>query len=185
MEPMSNRPFGWAVNAYTEGAVFTAFDLETTGLDPVRDRIVEIGALKFDRKGLMARFSTLVNPGVPMPAEAGKVNNITDEMLAGKPRIEEVLPDFLCFIEDTILIAHNAPFDCGFINEKLKTPGLPFTVLPNRVADTLVFSRNRFPALKSHSLQSLASELRIPARGAHRAEDDARLCMEIFIRCLV
>jgi len=180
----SNNPFDYAMKAYTGGALVVAFDLETTGLDPVRDRIVEIGAVKFDRKGFVARFSTLVNPGIPMPTEAGRVNNITDEMLAGKPGIGEVMPDFLCFIRDTVLAAHNAPFDCGFINEKLKTARLPFPSLPNPIADTLVFSRDRFPGLKSYSLQNLARELRIPARDAHRAEDDARLCMELFIRCM-
>ena len=164
-----------AVKAYTEGAVFVAFDLETTGLDPKQDRIVEIGAAKFDKKGLVARFSALINPGIPMPHEAGKVNGISDEMLKGKPAVGEVLPDFLGFIENSILAAHNAPFDCGFVNAHCD--------LPNHIADTLVFSREAFPGLRSYSLQNLAAELDIPARNAHRAEDDALLCMEIFLRC--
>ena len=177
--------FDWAIKAYAQGAVFVAFDLETTGLTPGLDQIVEIGAVKFDKKGLIARFSTLINPGIPMPAEAGKVNNITDEMLAGKPHIGEVLPDFLRFIENSTIVAHNAPFDCGFINEKLKKSDIsPFSALPNPQICTLVFSRQAFPGLRSYSLQNLAADLRIPAMDAHRAEDDARLCMEIFIRCL-
>ena len=184
-EVLQNKPFEWAAKAYAQGAVFVAFDLETTGLDPRLDKIAEIGAVKFDRKGLIARFSTLVNPGIPMPAEAEKVNNISDEMLAGKPHIGEVLPDFLHFIENSIIIAHNAAFDCGFINENLKnSPKSPFPALPNPQICTLVFSRAVFPALRSHSLQNLAAELRIPAIDAHRAEDDARLCMKIFTRCL-
>ncbi|MDR0601773.1 MAG: 3'-5' exonuclease [Treponema sp.] len=186
--------------AYREGKPVTAFDLETTGFDPKRDRIVEIGAVKFDRRGLICRYSVLVNPGIPMPAEAGRVNGITDAMLAGKPPIGAVLPDFLRLIKDTVIAAHNAPFDCGFINENLAalyraegdgglfgkpdeswTP--PFPVLPNAVADTLVLARARFPRAKSHALQELAQSLGIAAGKAHRAEDDAFLCMELFIRC--
>ena len=177
--------FDWALKDYSEGAVFVAFDLETTGLDQRQDQIVEIGAIKFDRRGLIARFSALVNPGIPMPAEAEKVNNITDKMLAGKPNIGEVLPDFLCFIRNSAIIAHNTAFDCGFINENLKnSPASPFPALPNAQICTLVFSRAVFPGLRSYSLQNLAAELHIQAADAHRAEDDARLCMEIFIRCL-
>jgi DNA polymerase-3 subunit epsilon len=205
--------YSWAAEAYREGAVFTAFDIETTGLDPKQDRIVEIGALKFDKRGPAARFSVLINPGILMPEAAGKVNNISDAMLAGKPALEEILPDFLRFTGNTVIIAHNAPFDCGFVNEALKqlyekaaaqrkdsaqgdlllsfseaapvavpswTP--PFPALPNRIADTLVMARAAFPGRPGYSLQTLASGLGITATEAHRAEDDARLCMEIFFR---
>ena len=165
-----------AIHAYTEGAVFTAIDMETTGLDPKRDRIVEIGAVKFDSKGPIARFSVLINPGIPMPPAAERVNKISDEMLKGKPFLDTVLPEFLRFTEKTVIVAHNAPFDCGFINEKCH--------LSNKIADTLAFSREVFPGLPSYSLQNLAADLRISALEAHRAEDDARLCMEIFTRCM-
>jgi len=175
---MELHRFDHAVKAYSDGSVFVAFDLETTGLDPRLDRIAEIGAVKFDNRGLIARFSTLVNPGIPMPLEAGRVNKITDEMLAGKPSIDEVLPDFLHFIKGTVLVVHNAPFDCGFINQKLKAQ------LPNPVVDTLIVSRELFPELQSFSLQNLAASLGIGAHHAHRAEDDARLCMEVFLRCV-
>ena len=184
------------VKAYSEGKSFAAFDLETTGLDPRIDKIVEIGAVKFDNKGLIARFSTLVNPGIPMPAEAERVNGINDKMLSGKPGIEEALNDFLPFIKGTFLTAYNAPFDCGFINEKLKelmnsaqntffperkAETLP--ALPNPTADILSFAREIFPGHKSYSLQNIAAILGITSISAHRAEDDARLCMEVFLRC--
>ena len=171
--------------AYNEGDIFTAFDLETTGLDPKADKIVEIGAVKFDNKGIIARFSTLINPGIPMPKEAERVNKISDDMLKNKPAINEVFPDFLCFIQGTVLLAHNTSFDLSFINEKLKEfSASPFPALPNRIADTLLLSREIFPAFHSHSLQNLAYALGIKAIDAHRAEDDARLCMEIFLRCI-
>jgi DNA polymerase-3 subunit epsilon len=169
-----------ALKAYVQGAVFTAFDLETTGLDSKLDCIVEFGAIKFDNRGIMARYSTLVNPGIPMPEEAGRVNGISDAMLLGKPFIEETLPHFLNFVRNTIIVAHNAPFDCGFVNESLSG----FSALPNPVADSLVLSREAFPGRKSYSLQNLAVDFGIQTRKAHRAEDDALLCMEIFIRCL-
>ena len=169
---------------YIEGAIFTAVDIETTGLDPKFDRIVEIGAIKFDKKGIIARFSTLINPGIPMPAEAAKVNNITDEMLAGQPDIKNVLPDFLYFVKKSILAAHNAAFDFGFINESLNKYGETGSNLPNTIVDTLVMSREVFAGKQSYSLQKLVAGLGIRANDAHRAEDDARLCMEILKKCI-
>ena len=171
-------PIDWIKTAYAEGSIFAAFDIETTGLDPRKDRIVEIAAIKFDKRGIIARFSTLINPGIPMPAEASRVNNITDDMLMGKPALDEVLPDFLKFIKGSIMAAHNAPFDCSFINEKLSTR------MDNPMADTLVISRELFPGYRSYSLQNLSAALGISAQNAHRAEDDARLCMEILMRCI-
>ena len=170
--------FDFAVKAYNEGAVFAAFDIETTGLDPRQNKIVELGAVKFDNRGLIARFSTLINPGIPMPEEAARVNNISDEMLKDKPPLDEVMPDFLSFTKGAVLAAHNAPFDCGFINENLGK------ALPNPIVDTLAVSKELFPGLRSYSLQNLAAALGINALDAHRAEDDSRLCMEIFLHCV-
>jgi DNA polymerase-3 subunit epsilon len=200
--------FAWVFEAYKAGKTFAAFDLETTGLDPKEDRIVEIGAVTFDRRGPLCRYSVLVNPGIPMPAAAGRVNNITDAMLSGKPPLEKVLPDFIRLINNTIILAHNAPFDCGFINEKLsalyaagqkrEASGLfeevqpagtsaawtpPFPGLPGPSADTLVLSRQAFPGRTRYALQELAGDLGLTAAKAHRADDDAVLCMELFIRC--
>lgn len=196
---------------------FVVFDLETTGLEPKRERIVEIGAVKFDRRGPVGRFSVLINPGIPMPPAASRVNGITDDMLAGQPSLDEVLPDFLRFVGQAPLIAHNAAFDCSFLNaalaeryERVKrrpqedaaqgslldgdssgTPEAeggdfyepPFPALPNRVVDTLVYAKEVFPGRWKYSLQELAKFLGIEAKEAHRAEDDARVCMEVFIKC--
>jgi DNA polymerase-3 subunit epsilon len=175
--------YDWAFNAYRDGVVFTAFDIETTGLDPKKDKIAEIGAVKFDKRGPICRFSTLINPGIPMPVEAGRVNNITDAMLADKPSLKAVLPDFLALVKNTVIVAYNASFDCGFINEALVSYGPPFQALPNRIADALLIARRLFPDRGGFKLQDLASALGIRAVDAHRAEDDARICMEIFIRC--
>jgi DNA polymerase-3 subunit epsilon len=205
--------FAEIVPIFNEDGRFTAIDLETTGLDPKRDHIVEIGAVKFDKKGAISRFSMLINPGILMPFSANAVNNITDDMLKDKPPLDAVLPDFLRFVKNTVIIAHNASFDCGFINEELKiryenalkaedeSIGLfsdeefpvqeasalwipPFPMLPNRIVDTIVFAKEVFPGMRKYNLQDLAAFLTINAKDAHRAEDDARVCMEIFLRCV-
>lgn len=169
--------YDWLPVVYDEG-VFVAFDTETTGLKPDECKVVEIGAIKFDRDGIISRFSLLINPECPMPEEARKVNNITDEMLEGKPVFKDVAKDFLRFIENTILVAHNASFDIAFINAELKK--CKIAKLNNKVIDTLIFSREVFPRLESYKLQELAKRFEIVAFEAHRAEDDARVCMELF-----
>jgi DNA polymerase III alpha subunit (gram-positive type) len=107
-------------------------------------------------------------------------------MLVGQPPIQETLPAFLRFAADTVMVAHNAPFDCGFINaslSRLYDDGYaPLPALPNRVADTLPLARRLLPGREHYNLQSVAASLDIRAEAAHRAFDDARLCMEIFIR---
>lgn len=162
--------------------VFTVFDTETTGLDPKPNRVIEIGALRFDARGIIARFNVLINPGMPMPAEASRINGITDAMLAGQPPVAEVLPDFLRFAGNSVLIAHNAPFDISFIDEELSRLGKPS--LKNRVVDTRILARDVFPGLPKYSLQDLALRFGITAVDAHRAEDDARVCMELFLVCV-
>jgi DNA polymerase-3 subunit epsilon len=173
--------FDWLLPAFSD-AVFTAFDTETTGLDAKLNRVVEIGGIRFDKSGISARFNVLVNPGLPMPAEVSKINGITDTMLAGQPVALQVLPDFIRFAGDSILVAHNAPFDISFINEELARNSLP--QLKNRVVDTRILAKEVFPGLPKYSLQELAVRFGIEALDAHRAEDDARVCMELFLVCL-
>jgi len=177
--------FDWALTAFQEGADFTAFDIETTGLNNWRDSIVEIGAVRFNKQGITNRYAQLSDPGLPMPTEAGKVNNITDEMLVGKPPIQEVLPVFLRFAAGSILLAHNAPFDCGFVNRSLSRlcddGYVNYSALPNRVADTLPLARRFLPGRSHYNLQDIAASLGFKAEAAHRALDDALLCMELFV----
>jgi DNA polymerase-3 subunit epsilon len=161
--------------------VFTAFDTETTGLDPRKNRVIEIGAVQFDTSGIMARFSVLINPERPMPEEASRINGITDAMLAGKPVAAEVLQDFLSFIGTTVLVAHNAPFDISFMNEEFSRLMMP--PLSNRVVDTRILAKEVFPGLPRYALQDLAKHFGIEAKDAHRAEDDAKVCYELFRVC--
>lgn len=169
--------YDWLAAVY-DTAAFIAFDTETTGLDAAVGKIVEIGGVKFDRRGIIARYNVLINPQMPMPEEAGKVNGITDAMLKDKPVIAAVFPDFLEFIGTGILVAHNAPFDINYVNTELARAEKP--LLTNKVVDTRIFAKEVFPGLSSYALQDLAVQFGITALEAHRAEDDARVCMELF-----
>jgi DNA polymerase-3 subunit epsilon len=162
--------------------VFVAFDLETTGLSPQLDRIVEIGAVKFIDGREVSRFNELVDPEMAMPAGAVAVNGITDEMLVGKPLIRKVLPEFLEYIRGAVLVAHNASFDLGFVRSAMGRLGLG--LLPNDFVDTRVMAQKAFPGRANYKLQSLAVDLSVKAVDAHRAEDDARVCQEVFQACL-
>ncbi|MEL3908842.1 MAG: 3'-5' exonuclease [Treponemataceae bacterium] len=166
------------LSAVYDKATFVSFDTETTGLDAEKDRVVEIGAIKFDKRGVIARMSVLINPEMPMPEGASAVNNITDELLQDKPLMKDVIGDFLAFIEDSILVIHNAKFDIGMMNSELKRLG--GSELTNKIVDTWVFAKEVYPGLESYSLQKLAALLDLKVLDAHRAEDDARVCMDFF-----
>ena len=161
---------------------FVAFDFETTGLSPNWDRIIEIGAVKFNNDGELDRFSQLVNPQMPIPEGASAVNEIFDHMVKNAPIGQEVLPLFQKFVAGSILVAHNAAFDVSFFRSSLSRWGLG--ELKNDVVDTQRMSQKAFPGRSTYKLQSLAADLGVVALQAHRAEDDARVCMELFRACL-
>ncbi|MCG8480254.1 MAG: 3'-5' exonuclease [Spirochaetales bacterium] len=161
---------------------FVAFDFETTGLHPAVDRIVEFGAVRFTIGEETGSFGELTDPGVAIHPDAAKVSGITDDMVAGKPPVAVVLPRFVDFFGDAILMAHNAEFDTGFLRAELQRAGLP--TIENRILDTQVLAQKAFPGKKSYALQSLVEMLGIPAAQAHRARDDARQCMRLFEHCV-
>jgi len=172
---------------------FIAFDTETTGLSAVGDRIVEIGAVLFDQQGNeSAAFEQLVDPGLPIPPELTAIHGITDEMVAGKPRIEQVLPEFLRFAGDNVLLAHNAPYDVSMLLVPLvrlgwAKPGMwrRLRGLPgNLVLDTCSLARAAFPGAPNYRLGTIAEMLGIPRGRAHRAMSDVRACKELFLRVL-
>lgn len=161
---------------------FVAFDIETTGLMPVVNRIVEIGAVKFNSKEVIDTFQELIDPKMPISPGATEVNGITDDMVAGMPTIEQVLPQFVSFIEGAVPVAHNAPFDVGFLSYDISRLNLVTADQP--ILDTCAIPKRIFPGLYSYSLENLARSLRIKSKEFHRALADARACMEIFLRCL-
>ena len=161
---------------------FTAFDFETTGLNSASDRIVEFGAVRFRGSEITGEFGRLVNPGIPIGAEAGAVSGIADADVIAAPPVDAILPTFVDFLGDTVLIAHNAPFDMGFLRASVHSSGLP--EIQNLVIDTQLLAMKVFPRRKSYSLQNLATELDLPRNRAHRAKDDAELCMRLFLACV-
>ena len=164
---------------------FVAFDLETTGLSPYFNRIVEIGAVRFRGDGTeIARFQQLVNPGCHIPIEVTAVHGITNEMVQGQPRIKKVLPEFLRFIgaSDTVLLAHNATFDVGFVSFALSRCKL--TIAEHPVVDTLALSRRRLWDLPNHKLETVAQHFGVVNPDAHRALADSLVVKEIFQKLL-
>ena len=160
---------------------FVALDTETTGLFPIMHRLVEVGAVRFRLDGQeLATFQTLINPEIPIPKDVQHVHGITDRMVRGKPTIEHVLPQFIEFLghHDTILLAHNAPFDLGFLAMALTR--LRITYPPHYLLDTLDMARRLYPAWPSHSLEYVATRLKVAKRAEHRALSDARLVKDIF-----
>jgi DNA polymerase-3 subunit alpha (Gram-positive type) len=158
---------------------FVVFDIETTGFSPVKNRIIEIGAVKVSAGKIVDRFSVFVNPEVPIPYEIEKLTGINDDMLMGAETIDAVLPSFLEFTKDCVLVAHNAGFDMSFIMENCKRQGIPqdFTYV-----DTVSISRMLLPGQAKHTLDAVAKTLGISLENHHRAVDDAECTAEIFVK---
>jgi DNA polymerase III subunit epsilon len=164
---------------------FVALDTETTGLFPIMHRLVEVGAVRFRLDGQeLATFQTLIYPEIPIPKDVQHVHGITNRMVRGKPTIEHVLPEFIKFLghHETILLAHNAPFDLGFLAMALTR--LRITYPPHYLLDTLDMARRLYPAWPSHSLEYVATRLKVANRAEHRALSDARLVKDIFLAVL-
>lgn len=161
---------------------FVAFDVETTGLSRTKDRIVEIAASRYCGGRIVASRAWLVNPGIPIPAEVQGVHGITDRMVAGQPAFGEVLPQFAAFASNAVLLAHNAPFDVGFVRAEARRCGLaPPT---NAVLDSLKLSRRWFPGRASYALRELAADLKIDTAPVHRAQRDSDYLLLILERGL-
>ncbi len=158
---------------------FVVFDIETTGLSAKTCKITEIGAVKVKGGKVLERFGVFVNPETSIPKEIVELTGITDEMVANADTIDKVLPEFLSFIGNRLLIAHNADFDTGFIRAAAKENGLEFT---NAYLDTVALSRYLNPEQKSHKLDSLAKLYGLGDFNHHRACDDAEMLSLIFFK---
>jgi DNA polymerase III subunit epsilon len=164
---------------------FIALDTETTGLTPILDRLVEVAALCFRLDGCeLATFQQLIDPRTAIPDEARRIHGITDTMVRGQPPIDVVLPSLIDFLgtEDTILLAHNAPFDLGFLGMALARLRIPAP--PHCLFDTLDLMRRLSPTWPSHALERVATTLKVATGTQHRALADARLVKEIFLKIL-
>ena len=155
------------------------FDIETTGFGPVNDQIIEIGAVKVVNGQIVDKYSTFINPDIPIPYHITQLTSITDDMVMDSPKIDVILPEFLEFCGDAVLVAHNASFDVGFINKKAEFLGIEtdFTVV-----DTVGIARLLLPHLSRFKLNVVAKELGISLENHHRAVDDAGATAEIFVK---
>jgi DNA polymerase III epsilon subunit family exonuclease len=164
---------------------FLAIDTETTGLFPIMHRLVEIGAVRFRLDGReLATFEQLIDPHIPIPWDVQQVHGITDAMVRGQPTIEQILPSFIEFFgnPDTILLAHNAPFDLGFLAMAVARLGIVFPT--HSLFDTLDMTRRLYPTWPSHSLEHVASRLNVANAAEHRALPNARLVKDIFLEMM-
>ena len=160
---------------------FVVFDIETTGLSNATEKITEIGAVKIVDNKIVDEFNQLINPEIPIPEKITELTSITNEMVKDMPKIDAVLPEFLKFVGDCTLIAHNADFDMGFIKKNCIDLGIN----PVRTyIDTLAFARALEPHLKNHKLDTLTKKYNVNLFNHHRACDDARATGEVFI-CMV
>ena len=158
---------------------YVAFDLETTGLSSRTDRIIEIGAVILKEGKEVDRFQTFVDPERPLDRKIVELTGITDEMLKGAPKIEEVLPKFLEFVGDRVLVAHNSDFDTGFIRGECNRHGYEYNLT---AADTLILSQNLLSHLNKFKLNIVSNALSLPDFTHHRAGDDAMTCGLIMHR---
>ena len=162
-------------------ADFVVFDIETTGFSPINNRIIEIGAVKVQGGKITDRFSAFVNPLVPIPFNIEKLTGISDDMVVDADPIEEVLPKFLDFCEDCVLVAHNAGFDMSFIIENAARIGLPTEYT---YVDTVGIARVLLPNQAKHTLDAVAKTLGVSLENHHRAVDDAEATAEIFVKMI-
>ncbi|MEG0962561.1 MAG: PolC-type DNA polymerase III [Lachnospiraceae bacterium] len=160
---------------------YVVFDLETTGFSPLNNRIIEIGAVKVKKGQMIERFSSFVNPEVPIPFKIEELTGIRDDMVLDAPKIEMILPEFLKFCQGAVMVAHNAGFDMSFISKNCERQELncDYTVV-----DTVALARVLMPQLNRFKLETVAKALKISLENHHRAVDDAACTAEIFIRFL-
>ena len=168
---------------YNEGAVFIAFDTETSSITPSTGRIIEIGAVRFTKNKIISSWNMIFNPHQTLSPFIVNLTHISQQMVDESDVIDLHLKDFIDFTEDSVIVAHNAQFDMNFLNSECEKCCLP--PVKNKVADTLKLSRLLFSDFASHKLDFLADQFMIDKGSSHRALDDAKTCMELFNICMI
>ena len=158
---------------------YVVFDIETTGFSPMKNRIIEIGAVKVRNGEIIDRMDEFVNPEVPIPFDIERLTGINDAMVMGADTVDKVLPRFLEFVGDAALVAHNASFDVSFISHNAGLLGLPFDPT---VLDTVTLARVLLPNLNRFKLDTVAKALGVSLENHHRAVDDAEATAGIFLK---
>ncbi|WAH37150.1 PolC-type DNA polymerase III [Alicyclobacillus dauci] len=161
---------------------WVAFDVETTGLNPAEHMIIEIAAVKMRGSEIVGEWTEMIDPEMPIGRKSVEITGITNEMLEGKRKLREVLPDFREFVGDAVLVAHNAEFDLSFLKSSAKRIGMePWT---NIVLDTLALARKFYPTERSYRLGTLAKKFNVELVNAHRALDDTVALAKLFQKML-
>ena len=158
---------------------YVVFDIETTGFSALSDRIIEIGAVKVEAGKIVDKFSTFVNPKIPIPYRIEHLTGINDEMVMNSETIDVILPQFLEFSRDAIMVAHNAEFDMSFIMQNAKNLGIEYEAT---YVDTVALARVLIPSISRYKLDNVAKALGVSLENHHRAVDDAGCTAEIFVK---
>lgn len=156
---------------------YCVLDLETTGFSATNEKITEVGIMKLKNGEVIDQFSKFVNPEKHIPERVTEVTNITDEMVKDAKTIKEIFPEILEFIEGSVLVAHNVPFDIGFLKQNAKALGYEFDYT---YLDTLSLAKDLFPEYKKYKLGKIAENLGIKVEVAHRALDDVDTTVKVF-----
>ena len=158
---------------------FVALDVETTGLSPIINELIEVSAIKYQGSEKVDTFSTLIKPKERIPKKITEITGITNEMVEDAPPVEQIMPELLKFVSYNTIVAHNAAFDMSFLQ---KFSGGKFK--NNEIIDTVELSRQMHPSLKNHKLDTVAKHLGITEDGFHRAEFDCECCAKIYMKYL-
>ncbi len=158
------------------------FDTETTGKYPLTAEVCELAAVKWRGGKVVETYSTLLKPSKAMDAEVIAIHGITNDMVENAPRMAEKIAEFHRFVQGSVLVAHHAPFDLGFLAIEFEKAGLPLPETP--ILCSSLLSRRLFPESENHRLQTLIKFFSLPQGAAHRALDDAKACLEVGVRCL-
>lgn len=159
--------------------IFVCIDCESTGLDPRKDRVIEVAGTRFTFQKTLRSFETLVDPECEIPKTSQDIHNISKEMITGKPKIREILPQILELIGGHILVGHGIQFDISLIAEEARRAGIPTTILSNPSIDTLRLAR-LYGESPVNSLERLREHFNIAPEGAHRAMSDVLVNIEVF-----
>lgn len=159
--------------------IFVAIDVETTGLSPIQNELIEISAIKYNGGKKISTFTTLIKPKQRIPYYITNITGITNEMVEKSPLVEDVMPKLIEFIEDSPIVAHNAMFDYKFIQSYSNN-----SFSKNKLIDTVQIGRKLYPKLENHKLGTIAKHIGIKEDGFHRAEFDCECCAKIYMKYL-
>ena len=160
-----------------EDNIFVAVDVETTGLSPILNELIEISAIKYNKTNKIDVFTTLIRPKNEIPNKITQITGISNEMVKNAPSVEKIMPMLVSFIGNNPMIAHNASFDMGFLQNNSNK-----SFSDNEIIDTLLISRQMAPELSNHKLGTMARYIGIVENGFHRAEFDCECCAKIYMK---